>query len=120
MTTKLFYRVGTLDNRGLWYDKDGTYSGRMSKEFSFCKNANLPMPFNPELVGFLSVTDTLEQLTEWLPVIDAEKLRYHGFQVYEFEATNYRAYENHYLICQKTSIIKRELTDFYIQNYKGK
>lgn len=46
-----FYRVcNNQSKQGLWYNFDGTFTGLIHDEFSFCQNATLRMDFDPELV----------------------------------------------------------------------
>ena len=52
--TKRFFRVSDLDGRGLWYDRNGEFTGRIHKELSFCKSTNVLMPYDKEIVGWLS------------------------------------------------------------------
>ena len=64
---KKFYRVEnpTTEN-GLWYDKDGCFTGVIHKmEFSNLQNHDLPMPYNSEIVNYLSVAESLEDLDKW-------------------------------------------------------
>ena len=60
---KIFYRIANKDTKqGLWYDSEGKFTGLIHNEFNFCMNRDLPMPFDPEIVGWLSATDSLEDL----------------------------------------------------------
>lgn len=63
MQDKTFYRVNHhLTRQGLWYDYNGEFTGLIHNDFTFCKNTALPMDFDPAIVGFVSVVETLEQL----------------------------------------------------------
>lgn len=110
-----FYRVcheKTL--RGLWYDFDGNFTGIIHNEFNFCKNNKLEMDFDPELVGWLSATDSLDKLFEWFPKEDILKLQTFGWYLHEFEAVDFKLYErfNHTVINQKTSkVVKKIIFD---------
>lgn len=104
--TKTFYRVCKPDTeQGLWYNFDGTFSGLIHDKFTFCKNSKLAMDFDPELVGWLSATDNLEDLFHWFTPEDLINLQMYGWQIYAYEAENYRFYEKfqHWVIEQSTS-----------------
>jgi len=109
--TKLFYRVGTDSTEGLWYDKDGNFTGLIHGPFSFCTNSKLEMPFDHEIVGFLSVADSLEHLYQWFPRKDILKLQTAGFYILEYSATDWKFYESfqHNVINQHTSILTNKL-----------
>lgn len=108
--SKTFYRVcNPQTEQGLWYNFDGTFSGLIHDRFAFCKNSKLAMDFDPELVGWLSATDNLEDLFEWFAPEDLINLQMAGgWQIYKYEATNYRFYEKfqHWVIEQATSVRK--------------
>lgn len=75
----LFYRVGNVEtNQGLWYDNKGNFTGDIHKKFDFCKNSKLPMPYNPEIIGFLSAVNKIEDLSEWFSIEDLKNLGKHG------------------------------------------
>lgn len=51
---RVFYRVCHEHSlRGLWYDYQGGFTGIIHNEFNFCKNNEMKMDFDIELVGFL-------------------------------------------------------------------
>lgn len=67
METKLFYRVANHETQqGLWYDFKGNFTGFIHDKFNFCTNNKLPMPYDPNIVGWLSATETLDELFNWL------------------------------------------------------
>jgi hypothetical protein len=107
---KEFYRVAnTATNQGLWYDADGTFTGLIHTEFKFCTNNELQMPFDKEIIGWLSATDTLENLWFWFTKEDIEQLEKHGWFITIYEAEKYRFHNNHWVICQETSIVNQRL-----------
>ena len=107
MKTKIFYRVCNLDTlQGLWYDYNGEFIGLINNKFDFCSNNKLEMPYNEEVKGWLSTVDKLNDLFTWFSKEDISKLEKYGYCIYVFEATEYRAYENHWLIKQDSSIAK--------------
>ena len=102
-----FYRVcNNQSKQGLWYNFDGTFAGLIHDEFSFCQNATLRMDFDPELVGWLSATETLEQLYKWFSEDDIRKLQKRGWYITEYRTDLYKFYDRfqHWIICQNTSI----------------
>lgn len=63
MSKNKFYRVCHKETlQGLWYDYKGQFTGLIHNDFNFCANKDLEMDFDPEIVGWLSATDTLENL----------------------------------------------------------
>jgi hypothetical protein len=100
-----FYRVGNTNkgNQGLWYKPDGKFSGDIHSKYNFCKNHELPMPFDPECVGFLSSTKTLEELYTWFSKEDIAKLGLHGFNILQYESEDYKYHNGHWLINQNNS-----------------
>jgi len=98
MEPKKFYRLAnTQTNQGLWYDMDGNFTGLIHTDFKFCLNHELPMPFDAEIVGYLSCTDTLETLYQWFPVEDIKQMEEHGYFITVYESTDYRFYHNHWV-----------------------
>lgn len=101
---KLFYRLANNQTeQGLWYDFKGNFTGMIHNEFSFCKNSELPMPFNMKIQGWLSATDKLEDLFIWFPEEDILKLEDYGYRVSVYEAVSFEEYENHWIINQGNS-----------------
>ena len=110
MEAKIFYRVGNLETeQGLWYDVNGKFTGLIHDKYDFCTNSELPMPFDPDVVGWLSATDKLETLFFWFTKEDIAQLEEHDYNILVYEATEYREYENHWLIKQDTSVVKVNL-----------
>lgn len=108
---KLFYRVCHKDtNQGLWYNYDGKFTGLIHNEFDFCANTKLPMPYDPEIVGWLSATDSLDELFNWFSKNDIQKLEEHGWFLTVYKSEKFKTYRNHIVICQESSeIIERLL-----------
>lgn len=103
---KTFYRVCNPETeQGLWYDFTGEFTGLIHTRFNFCKNHDLSMEFDDELIGWLSATDTLESLWNWFTEDDIKELQKHGWYIHEYEVDNYWFYGKfqHYVICQNTS-----------------
>lgn len=116
MRGKRFYRVANIEtNQGLWYNWDGEYTGLIHNEFDFCENRDLPMPYDKRLVGWLSATQTLDDIWYWFPKEDLHRLQKHGWYLYEYIASKYKDHENHQVIDQQTSVpvIRLILSDSY-------
>lgn len=101
---KRFYRVSNTEtNQGLWYDMEGNFTGLIHDKFDFCTNNELPMPYDEELVGWISATDTLEDLFNWFTKDDIKKLEEFGYKICVFEASEVKQYKNHLVINQASS-----------------
>lgn len=88
--SRLFYRVGVETEQGLWYNKNGEFTGLIHNDFKWLKASNLQMPFDLELRGYLSVADSLEHLYQWFSREEIIALQKQGFFIYEYEATDYK------------------------------
>lgn len=103
---KKFYRVCHSETlQGLWYSFDGQFTGLIHDKLSFCKNNGLIMEFDKDIVGYLSATESLEDLFKWFSKDDIKKLQEHNFFVHEFETEDYKFYDKfqHIIISQKNS-----------------
>ena len=101
INTKTFYRVANeATGQGLWYNILGKFTGLIHKEFDFCKNKDLKMDFDSELVGWLSAADSLEGLYHWFSKEDIKKLQLHGWFIYKYETNDYKFYDRfqHFVI----------------------
>lgn len=108
MTKKTtFYRVGNPNkgNQGMWYKPDGEFSGDIHTKYIFCKNNTMLMPFDPECVGYLSATKTLEELYIWFSKEEVVQLQEFGFSILKYEATDYKFHNGHWLINQGSSTL---------------
>ena len=75
MKSKVFYRVSNhKTEQGLWYDFGGEFTGLIHNKFDFCSSKDLPMPYNPDIVGWLSTVDKLDDLFHWFTKEDISKL----------------------------------------------
>lgn len=90
---KHFYRVGTDSTEGLWYNKEGEYTGLIHKNFTWLSASSLMMPFEPELVGYLSVADSLEHLYQWFTRDEIIRLQQLGFNILEYVSDDYKFYD---------------------------
>ncbi len=105
---KTFYRVCHKETlQGLWYAFNGEFTGLIHSDFNFCQNNALRMEFDPEIVGWLSAVETLDNLFFWFTVEDIAKLEQHGWFIHEFEAVDVKFYERfqHTIISQETSTV---------------
>lgn len=106
----IYYRVCHKETlQGLWYSFDGKFTGLIHEDFNFCQNRDLKMDFDPEIVGWLSATDSLESLWRWFSQEDIKRLQKHGWYVHEFRAKEVKFYERfqHLIIKQSTSQVTR-------------
>lgn len=109
MSGKIFYRVANVEsNQGLWYDWDGKFTGLIHHRFDFCKNNELPMPYDKKLKGWISATDELEQLWFWFTKEDVYKLQEFGWYAYVYQTEKWKYYDyndevTHTVIDQQTS-----------------
>lgn len=107
---KTYYRVANKDTKqGLWYDSKGNFTGLIHNELNFCMNNGLPMPFDNELVGWLSATDSLDDLFNWFSIEDIKRLENYGWFITVYEAEMVKQYKNHLVICQETSKLKKHI-----------
>lgn len=61
------------------------------------------MPFDPDIAGWLSATETLDELFQWFSIEDIDKLEKYGYSICLYEASEYKYYKNHWVINQKKS-----------------
>lgn len=107
-----FYRVCHEDTmQGLWYNSSGEFTGLIHKNYNYLKNSSLKMPFDDELVGWLSAVESLEDLYFWFPSEDIKSLQAYGFYVYEYLTEDYKFYDKfqHTVIKQSTSILSKKI-----------
>ena len=105
---QIFYRVGTTDQSGMWYDQNGNFHGAInSPAFKMLKCNQVQMPFCRETVGYLSATQTLEELEQWFPKEDMAVLEPLGFKILAYEVADCKFHKanNHWLINQKSSVL---------------
>ena len=109
---KTFYRVCNPETeQGLWYDFDGDFTGLIHNRFNFCKNHDLNMEFDDELIGWLSAVENLDDLYQWFTPLDIKRLQEFGWHIHEYEVASYRFYNRfqHPVICQKTSKLTKRI-----------
>ena len=103
---RIFYRVGTTDQSGMWYDNKGKFHGAMnSPAFKMLKCNKVEMPFCKETVGYLSAAESIEELENWFTKEDMKILEPLGFKILHYEVTDYKWHKvnNHWLINKKSS-----------------
>jgi hypothetical protein len=64
------------------------------------------MPYDKNVVGWFSVTDTMEDLFNWFSYEEIERLEQYGYRIAIYEATEYKFYNNHWIIKQNSSTLK--------------
>lgn len=107
-TSNCYYRVANSETQqGLWYDWKGDFTGLIHDKFDFCKNKDMSMDYDPELVGWLSATKSLDQLHQWFPIEDIINLQQYGWRVHVYKPVDnqIRFYEKfqHEVIAQSAS-----------------
>jgi len=103
-----FFRIANnITKHGLWYNQKGNFTGLVHKELSFCKSNELQMPFDSELIGFLSATRSIGELLNWFSIDEIIRLQSFGYFIYVYESYEYKFYEKfqHFVICQNSSKI---------------
>lgn len=103
---RTFYRICKPETgQGLWYDTSGEFTGLIHSAYDFCKAAALPMPFDPDLVGWLSATESQEEFYNWFSRDEVFRLQQFGYYIHLYEATDIKFYEpyQHTVINQATS-----------------
>lgn len=104
MQTKVYYRIANNETKqGVWYDQQGNFTGLIHTKFNFCKNTELQMPYDEDIKGWLSATETLEELYEWFPKQDILILQNYGYFITAYHADHVKLYKNHLVIEQNTS-----------------
>lgn len=106
-----FYRIGR-DNGGLWYTPEGQFTGTIhTPEFQWLSASKLEMPFDKNIVGYISVADSLQHLYTWFPKEEIIKLQELGFVIEEWAATDVEFYEpyQHNVIKQDSSVLVSKL-----------
>ena len=101
-----FYRVCNVNTKqGLWYDTQGEFTGLIHGDFNFCLNSQLKMDYDPELVGWLSATDSLDTLYKWFTIDDIKELQKRDWFIHVYESEDVKFYERfqHLIIKQETS-----------------
>lgn len=107
---RTFFRVGTLNkNEGLWYNGYGQFVGNIKTQYNFCKNSDLPMPYDPRVIKHISVVASLKDLYEWFPKEDIKKLKEHGYTVLMYETNQYFYKNNHWLINKDAKLINKDV-----------
>lgn len=109
---KKYYRIGK-DGVGLWYNKQGQFTGNIHKdEFKWLGASSLPMPFEEELVGYISVADSLPHLYKWFSLQEILKLQQDGFfvEVWESDSVKFHEMYNHNVIKESESKLVERIT----------
>ena len=102
----IYYRISHHTyEQGLWYNKEGEFTGLIHNDFKFCTNSHLLMDYDLEIVGYISVADSVEHLFQWFPVKDVIELQKHGYYITAYESDDSKFYEKyqHTVINQNTA-----------------
>lgn len=72
--------------------KQGNYKSFFTNSFKTIRFTGVA-PKTPELVGFISVADSLEHLYQWFSRKEILKLQENGFSILEYQANDYKFYD---------------------------
>ena len=118
MTAKI-YRVES-DTHGLWYNVDGSYNGFIVDKMINAQCRDLPMGFDPNMVlggqAWISAADSMEQMLNWVSREDALQLEAAGFQLNEYEVSEFRVVPGH-IVFTRDKVIATRRMDFNV--FKG-
>ena len=106
MQSKTFYRVNHIrTQQGLWYSEKGEFTGLIHDKFDFCQNTSLRMDYDPEIVEYVSVVESLDQLYAWFSKEDIVKLQTHGWYIHQYRSDDYKWYDRfkHYVMNQQSA-----------------
>lgn len=102
----IYYRIAHKDTgQGVWYDWNGKFTGLIHDKLSFCSNNKLTMPYDNNIVGWISATRSLDDLFLWFTESDIKELEKHGWFITIYKSKKAKVYNNHFVICQVTSNI---------------
>lgn len=113
--SSIFYRVSNIEtDQGLWYDKNGQFTGLIHNEFNFCQNNELLMDFDPDVVGYLSAVEQLDILYNWFSKSDILKLQDYNYFIHEYKCNDFKWYDkfHHYLINQNDIKLNKRIILF--------
>lgn len=106
------YRVEHSEH-GLWYDPDGTFTNFVVEKMVDAKCRDLPMGYDPNMIleglAWISATDKLEELPNWVSPTDAVQLEAAGFTVNEYEVDEYRIVPGHVVFTRDRVLAVRKL-----------
>lgn len=107
---KHYYRIGK-EGVGLWYDQEGKFTGNIHNDFTWLTASKLEMPFEDELIGFISVADSLQHLYQWFSVAEIKELQEQGFFIEEWASNDVKYYDlyQHNVILKSSSILVSKL-----------
>lgn len=90
---KIIYRIQTIDNDGMWYSIDGTFTDRL-KEIT---GQSMPMErcyFRENYANLLSGVKDLDSLYLWFSKEQITKLLNSGYSLYKYKVEEYITLEN--------------------------
>lgn len=103
------YRVANKQTEeGLWYQKDGTYSGLITRvEGALCQH--VPMAFDPSIRGFLSACDNTSDMSNWFSLVDLKNLYSRGYRLYRLGVTGYNQHNGHAIFLPDLVVSEEEV-----------
>lgn len=106
-----FYRVCDPEKeQGLWYDPEGNFTG-IVHGLDYLRVQQLRMDYDPEVVGWLSCTDSLDKLWAWFSKEEILRLQERGLYIHEYTSKDFKHYKqfDHMLIKQDTARVIRKI-----------
>lgn len=103
MKAKIVCRVNGKNGDSVWYKKDGTPRADFRERFPWFHNVNMPMPFDPDHVGYVSVVENIEDLMDWCNESDITEFEKQGYSITIYETDNYKEHKNH-MVAKKDSL----------------
>lgn len=114
MKTKTVYRIENPKHmHGMWYDNKGEFDPIINE---LCPNAlakDFPMPYDEKHKKdgkeWYSAGKSIENMNEWFTREDAENLVNNGFELFEFEITEWQELEMEILFTREGVVDKKTI-----------
>jgi hypothetical protein len=112
---KKIWRVENPDaNHGLWYNTDGSFNNFIVDKMVDAKCRDLPMGFDENMIlgsqAWISATDSIEELHNWMSESDIRQLSAAGFHLNEYDVSDYRQVPGHVVFTRDRVIAVRRLS----------
>lgn len=122
MTTSIIWRVeNTSAGQGLWYDTKGAFTNFIVDQIDNALCRDLPMGFDPNMIlaekAWISATDKLEELHNWMSQSDMRQLEAAGFELNEYVVSEYRRVPGH-VVFTRDKVIAVRRHDFNLLKIK--
>jgi hypothetical protein len=105
---KTFYRMSKIDcNSSFWYDFNGNFTNIIQSDaLSFLNAKNIPMPYNADVLGYLSGCDTLVNLYNWFTHEEMLRLQKMEYALYKYQSSDYRHVGTHFIFNKENYLTK--------------